>query len=1153
MSLFPALSFPQKTHESARWGTLTGSAQALAILQAAEQSLRPLLVVMGNSQSCDQLEQELRFFDSNKNLTLLRFPSWETLPYDHFSAHEDIISERIRTLHQLPKLTQGIVLVSINALMLNTPPKVYIQQHALSLKTGDTLDIETFRQQQSENGYQHTHSVYSHGEFTVRGSIIDIFPMGSSAPVRIELFDDEIDSLRFFDPETQTSTQKINAVDLLPAREYPLNQQDIPAFQQRWIDQFDEGNKEQPLYHDISQGIPAPGAEYFLPLFFDQTATLLDYLPENTALIIEQRCQESAARFWETIVDRHDQLSGNRLRPILKPAQIAKAPQTLFAELKPWPRAQFTSVVDLEQSPALSIELPDISVDQHEDKPLLALQRFLDSANSHALICADSSGRLERLLELLNKSGLKAERRQSWDDFINNPCPLAITQAQIERGCYLPEQQLIIISETELFGQHQVLQRRRRQQQQETNPDLIIKNLAELSIGELVVHHQHGIGRYLGLLTMEAAGQKQEFMQLEYAGESKLYVPVYALHQISRYSASGLSDEAIALHTLGTEQWSRQREKAQKQIYDTAAELLETYAKREASKGHAYELDDTDYQKFASAFSFEETPDQADAIQAVLNDMQSKKPMDRLVCGDVGFGKTEVAMRAAFMAVSNNKQVLVLAPTTLLVKQHYENFVDRFSEWPVRVGQLSRFNSSAEQKKALAELESGQLDIVIGTHKLIQETVKPKALGLIIVDEEHRFGVRQKEQLKKYKASTDILTLTATPIPRTLNLAMGGLRDLSIIATPPARRLTVKTFVTRKEPALVKEAIYRELLRGGQVYYLHNEVKDIESIAQALMEQIPEAKVAVAHGQMRERELENIMSDFYHRRFNILVCTTIIETGIDVPNANTIIIERADKFGLAQLHQLRGRVGRSHHQAYAYLLTPPPKTLTKDATKRLNAIESADSLGAGFILASQDLEIRGAGAILGEQQSGNHMHHIGYSLYMELLEKSVSALKEGKNLSMEELAEGEKLDINLGMSALIPDDYLPDVHNRLMLYKRISAAKTTRALEELQIEMIDRFGLLPEPAKHLFQINVLRLKAQPLQLERIDAHAGGGSLRFGKRPNINPAALIDLVQKQYGIFKLEGQEKLKFSVDLSDVSSRFEFIDGLIEALTPKS
>lgn len=1128
-------------------GSLIGASQALALIEVSQASEMPCLVIVESSEICHQLHQEIEFFKP-EDLEVMLFPDWETLPYDHFAAHEDIVSERIQLLSRLKSLKSGIVLVAINTLMYRLAPPSYISGHSLQLAIGDTLDIEQFRQTQQQNGYQHTHSVYAHGEFTVRGSIIDIFPMGSHEPVRIELFDDQIESLRYFDPESQSSTQKIKEIELLPAREHPLNDNSLKLFKQQWFDRFENQSKDQVFYSEICQGIPSPGSEYFLPLFFNETVSLFDYLPAQTQLIIDSNSHASAQRFWAAIKERHHQLEGNKNRPILQPNEIAIEPENIFSIIKQYNRAIFSSELEDKGN---TFPLPDISIDRHNERPMSALKAYIEQQNHPVLICADSLGRREMLIDMLAQDGLQPDVVEDWQDFIKSDSNFSITAASIERGTDIKKPALSLITETELFGQHQVLQRRRRQKRQEINPDLMIKNLAELSFGELVVHEHHGIGKYQGLITIEAANQVQEFMMLEYANSAKLYVPVYALQQISRYSSSGLGNEAIALHNLGSEQWSRQREKAQKQIYDTAAELLETYAKREASQGTAMEHSETDYDLFRSAFPFEETLDQSSAIEAVLADMQSDKPMDRLVCGDVGFGKTEVAMRAAFMAVNNQKQVLVLAPTTLLVKQHFENFSDRFSEWPVKIGQLSRFNTAAEQEKTISELEGGSLDIIIGTHKLIQGTIQPKNLGLIIIDEEHRFGVRQKEQLKKYKANTDILTLTATPIPRTLNLAMGGLRDLSIIATAPAKRLAVKTFVTRKDQALVKEAIYRELLRGGQAYYLHNEVKDIESVASEIGELIPEAKIAVAHGQMRERDLENIMSDFYHRRFNILVCTTIIETGIDVPNANTIIINRADKFGLAQLHQLRGRVGRSHHQAYAYLLTPPLKTLTKDAVKRLTAIENAESLGAGFILASQDLEIRGAGAILGEEQSGNHMKHIGYSLYMELLEKSVKALKEGKELTQENLEDENSTELNLGVSALIPDDYLPDVHNRLMLYRRISAANSEKDLEQLQIEMIDRFGLLPEPAKFLFKVSALKIKAKPLNFERIDAHAQGGSITFGNKHNMNTAAFLDLIQKQYGIYKLEKQEKLRFNLDLSDPDSRFQFIDALIETLMP--
>lgn len=1166
---------PQSASIPVTWNALHGCAQSLAIVEAAQALNKPILVITDSSSDALQIHNELDFFRKQKStlnetnagteneLPLYHFPDWETLPYDHFSPHEDIISERLKTLYSIQNLDKGIILVSINSLMLKLCPKSFIEQQSLIISVGQTLDIKAFRQKNANNGYQAVSTVYEHGEFAIRGNIIDIFPMGSETPIRIELFDNEIESLRSFDPENQRSQEKIDHIELLPAREYPLNKAGTHYFMQKWHDTFIHNEpKKSGLYQDIKQNIPSPGAEYFLPLFFDTVDTLFDYILNDTHILFTTQTHAKGELFFSNVSARHDELGHDIERPILPPNEICTPVEALFEHINNYSRIKLNTTDD-KSSQGITFNfknLPELSAEHKHDEPLHKVAEFINEIaskhhNTGILLCADSMGRRELVLDLLKKSGIKPVLVDCWQDFLQqhqeNTSLVAITIAPLERSLWLSElndlssKNILVIAESALFGS-QVLQRRRREKQQKVSADLIIKNLAELNIGDAVVHQHNGIGRYHGLATLNAGQQEQEFLILEYADEAKLYIPVYSLHLISRYNTSA-ADEAIPLHKLGAETWSKQKQKAQKQIIDTAAELLETYAKREASKGLQFDLNLADYHKFCADFPFETTPDQAKAIEAVLGDMQSTKPMDRLVCGDVGFGKTEVAMRAAFVAITNNKQVVVLAPTTLLVKQHYENFVDRFADWPVNIAQLSRFNSTKEQNEAVAKLSSGNIDIIIGTHKLIQKDIRFKNLGLIIVDEEHRFGVRQKEQLKKIKADADILTMTATPIPRTLNMALGGLRDLSIIATAPNKRLAVKTFVSRKQDSLIKEAVYREILRGGQVYYLHNDVSTIELAAEKLNELIPEARVGIAHGQLRERELEEVMSNFYHRRFNVLACSTIIETGIDIPNANTIIIERADKFGIAQLHQLRGRVGRSHHQAYAYMLTPPPKTITKDAKKRLEAIEAANTLGAGFMLASHDLEIRGAGEILGDGQSGN-IQHIGFSLYMELLNRAVDAMKNGEDLSAEDSLSGG-LEVNLQIPALIPDDYIGDVHHRLVLYKRIASAKNHDALDELQVEMIDRFGLLPEEVKNLIKVTEVKLLAEPLKLERIDMHSSGGTIHFGSKPSINPLKIIQMVQNKPHIFKLQGSEKLKFSHSLDNAEDKIQFITGLVTEL----
>ncbi|HET8731619.1 MAG TPA: transcription-repair coupling factor, partial [Moraxellaceae bacterium] len=754
--------------------------------------------------------------------------------------------------------------------------------------------------------------------------------------------------------------------------------------------------------------------------------------------------------------------------------------------------------------------------------------------------------RRESLLELLARASLKPGAVSGWDDFLaRKDTTPAIAVGPLEQGLWLQDPPIAVITESQLLGQRVMQSRRRKATSQDVSSELVIRNLSELQPGAPVVHIDHGVGRYQGLVTLEVDNQAQEFLLLEYADSAKLYVPVSSLQLIARYS--GADDDHAPLHRLGTEQWTKARRKAAEQVRDTAAELLNIYARRAARPGHAFSFNESDYALFASGFPFEETADQAAAIIATIADLRAKRPMDRLVCGDVGFGKTEVAMRAAFVAVQDGGQVVVLVPTTLLAQQHYENFRDRFADWPIKIDVLSRFKSAKEQAAALKQLEEGKIDIIIGTHKLLAEDVRFKHLGLIIVDEEHRFGVRHKEALKNMRAEVDMLTLTATPIPRTLNMAFAGMRDLSIIATPPARRLAVKTFVRESHPAVIKEAILRELLRGGQVYYLHNEVESIEKCSQELQALVPEARIGIAHGQMRERELEQVMQQFYHKQFNVLVCTTIVETGIDVPSANTIIMDRADKLGLAQLHQLRGRVGRSHHQAYAYLLTPHQKAMTGDAEKRLEAIAAAGELGAGFALASHDLEIRGAGELLGEEQSGN-INTVGFTLYMEMLEQAVKAIRSGKTPNLDQpLAQGT--DVNLRISALIPDAYLPDVHNRLMLYKRISNAKDQAELDELQVEMIDRFGLLPEQTKNLFAVTSLKIEAEKLGITKIDASAGGGRLEFGTETKVDPMRLVKMIQTQPRKFRLEGADKLRFIMEMQDPQVRLQRLRDLLQSL----
>ncbi|MHB8821317.1 MAG: transcription-repair coupling factor [Pseudomonadaceae bacterium] len=1128
------------------WGNLPGAALSLAIAEAASNAKRFTLLLTADSQSAERLQEELAFFAPE--LSVLHFPDWETLPYDLFSPHQDIISQRIATLYQLPELSHGVLVVPITTALHRLAPKRFLLGSSLVLDVGQKLDVEQMRLRLEAAGYRCVDTVYEHGEFAVRGALIDIFPMGSALPYRIDLFDDEIETLRTFDPENQRSIDKVESIRLLPAREFPLKKEAVTGFRARFRERFDVDFRRCPIYQDLSTGITPAGIEYYLPLFYEETATLFDYLPEDSQVFSLPGIEQAAEQFWTDVRNRYEERRVDPQRPLLPPAELFVPVEDCFARLKQWPRVVASQEdvepgIGRERYPAQA--LPDLAIEAKAGEPLGKLRHFLESYPGRVLFTAESAGRREVLLELLARLKLRPQEVEGWSGFLDSGERLAITIAPLDEGLLLDE--LALIAESPLFGQR-VMQRRRREKGRDAG-DNVIKNLTELREGSPVVHIDHGVGRYQGLVTLEIEGQAQEFLLLQYADEAKLYVPVASLHLIARYTGS---DDALApLHRLGSETWQKAKRKAAEQVRDVAAELLDIYARRAARQGYAFKDPQVDYETFAAGFPFEETPDQQTAIDAVREDLLSAKPMDRLVCGDVGFGKTEVAMRAAFIAVHGGKQVAVLVPTTLLAQQHYNSFRDRFADWPVRVEVMSRFKSAKEVQSAIAELAEGKIDILIGTHKLLQDDVKFSNLGLVIIDEEHRFGVRQKEQLKALRSEVDILTLTATPIPRTLNMSIAGMRDLSIIATPPARRLSVRTFVMEANNPTIKEALLRELLRGGQVYYLHNDVKTIEKCAADLAELVPEARIAIGHGQMRERDLEQVMSDFYHKRFNVLVASTIIETGIDVPSANTIIIERADKFGLAQLHQLRGRVGRSHHQAYAYLLTPPRKQMTDDAQKRLEAIANAQDLGAGFVLATHDLEIRGAGELLGEGQSGQ-IQAVGFTLYMEMLERAVKAIRKGEQPNLEQPLGGGP-EINLRLPALIPDDYLPDVHARLILYKRIANAADEDGLKELQVEMIDRFGLLPEPTKNLVRLTLLKLQAEKLGIVKIDAGPQGGRIEFSADTSVDPLVLIKLIQSQPNRYKFEGATMFKFQVPMERPEERFNTLEALLERLAPSA
>lgn len=1131
------------------WGQLFGSAQALTIVNAAKIYQGLSLVVTADTSTAIRLESELSFFAKDSNpIPVLHLADWETLPYDTISPHQDIISERLRTLYKLPSVKQGILVVPVTTLLQRLMPQSYLIGNSLMVSVGEKLDANQLRSNLERAGYHCVDTVYEHGEFAVRGSLMDIFPMGSDQPYRIDLFDDEIESLRTFDPETQITIDKVQQIQLLPAKEFPLNKAGINLFKQKWLERFDVNHKACPVFQDVSAGISPPGIEYYLPLFFDACSTLFDYLPANTQIYALGDIEKSAENFWLELLRRYESRRVDPLRPLLAPRDIYLAIDEFFGNMKNYCRT-FIESQTLEEKAGnynfATAATPSLPIRAQADNPLAAIQAFLMEFDGKVLFCAESAGRRETLLELLGRIRVRPTTVDSWSEFLAHNEKLAITVAPLEQGLLQTQPKIALISESQLFGER--IQQQRRRKQSQDNADLVVKNLTELKIGASVVHIDHGVGRYRGLETITIDNQTNEFLTLEYADEAKLYVPVTSLHLISRYS--GAEDDLAPLHKLGSEAWQKARRKAAEQIRDTAAELLEVYARRAARKGHKFPDPQIAYETFAASFPFEETADQQRAIEAVKEDMLSSKPMDRLVCGDVGFGKTEVAMRAAFIASHSGKQVAILAPTTLLAQQHYESLKDRFADWPITVEVLSRFRTTKEVNQVLERLAEGKVDIVVGTHKLLSPDIKFKDLGLLIIDEEHRFGVRQKDQIKALRSEIDILTLTATPIPRTLNMSMAGIRDLSIIATPPARRLSVKTFVRTYDEAVIKEAILREILRGGQVYYLHNEVDTIEKVARELQELIPEARIGVGHGQMRERDLERVMSDFYHKRFNIMVCTTIIETGIDIPSANTIIINRADKFGLAQLHQLRGRVGRSHHQAYAYLLTPDRRSMTDDAQKRLEAIGAAEDLGAGFTLATYDMEIRGAGELLGDEQSGQ-IQTIGFSLYMDMLDRAVKAIRQGKQADLEK-ALSEAIDINLRIPALIPSDYLPDVHTRLVMYKRLANADSEDALRDLQVEMINRFGMLPEQIKNLFRVTQIKISAEAIGITKLEANARGGKIEFASDTRVDPLQIVKLVQSQPRIYKLEGANQLKFTMNLEETETRIQAMVDLLGYLTP--
>ena len=1126
-------------------GNLQGSALPLMLCQLAARHQGLSLLMTADTTTALKLEAELLDIARPSGLPVLLFPDWETLPYDNFSPHQDIISQRLETLYRLPQMARGILIVPMTTAMHRLAPPSFLQGNTLLLTTGESRDPHQLRVQLEQAGYSAVDQVIAHGEFSQRGSILDIFPMGSKVPYRIDYIDDEVDSIRHFDPETQRSSEQVKQIRLLPAQEFPTDSKAIEQFRSAWRDQFGATNAAESIYQQVSKRVLPAGIEYYQPLFFSQTAQLFDYLPDDTQLLTVGDLNSATDRFWQDVSYRFEERRYDKSRPIMAPEQLFMRVEEFFGQLKGYRRLHCQHEAIEEKAGRLNLAcapLPNIAVEHQLTPPTRALEAFLADTDERVLFSVESPGRREALLELLGKQQLKPREVDSIDAFLGGAESLGVLVTPLESSVQLPQLGLALICEAELFG-IKVSQRRRRDRAKAQSSEAIVRSLAELSHGQPVVHYDHGVGRYLGLEHIEHEGISAEYLTLEYANNAKLYVPVSSLHLISRYSGS--SEETAPLHKLGSETWQKAKRKAAEKVRDVAAELLEIYAQRNAKPGYGFAIAENDYQNFASGFPFEETPDQQNAILNVIKDMEANKAMDRLVCGDVGFGKTEVAMRAAFVAVNDGKQVAILVPTTLLAQQHFENFRDRFAQHAVKVEQLSRFRSAKQQQEALSQLAEGKIDIVIGTHKLLQPEIKFDQLGLLIVDEEHRFGVRQKEKIKALRADVDILTLTATPIPRTLNMAMSGMRDLSIIASPPARRLAVNTFVREYDEPLIKEAVRREIMRGGQVYFLHNDVSSIEQQAEVLEAMIPEARIAIAHGQMRERELEKIMTEFYHQRYNLLLCTTIIETGIDIPTANTIIINRADKFGLAQLHQLRGRVGRSHHQAYAYLLTPHPKRMTKDASKRLEAIESLKDLGAGFVLATHDLEIRGAGELLGDDQSGQ-IQSIGFSLYMEMLEEATQALQQGKEPSLEELLHDQS-EVELKLAALLPESYIHDVSTRLSLYKRIANCKDQSQLDELQVELIDRFGLLPDAAKNLFAITGFKQRAQLLGIKRLEAGPLGGQIEFCSDTRVDAGYLIGLLQQQPAIYRMDGPNKLKFLIKAEAADERLQLVAAMMD------
>ena len=1142
MPALPNAPLPSTASRRVDWHQLYGSAGSLAIAAAAQRDSRPYLIIESGSRELEQRRAELASFAAGE-LSVLAIPDREVLPYDIFSPHPDIVSERLRTLAALPLLKRGVVLVTIDALLQQLPSRSWLDARSFDLSVGDTLALDAFRTRLSESGYASVSQVTLPGEYALRGSLFDVYPMGSDAPLRIDLFDDQIEAIRRFDPATQRSLDTLTSIRLLPARELPLDGDAVRAFRRRYRTRFDGDPTRSAIYRGVTEGLAPPGIESYLPLFFDATATLFDFLPAEMVCVAAADLQVKLESAWQDVASRYEERRHDIERPLLGPEEWLLKPSAIEDQLMQRAHIALHHFKSESGYNFPSAAPRELRVDSRAERPLAMLIQWLDEFAGRVLIAADSAGRREVLADMLRNAKQRVTLVDGWRGFLDSDARLALTVMPDVAGLTLLDPPLALLSEGQLFGSRAKQERRRSKSA--SDPNAILRDLTSLTAGAPVVHEQYGVGRFVGLRTMEVAGEPGEFMELAYRDGDRLYVPVHSLHYVARYT--GAAPDTAPLHKLGTDQWAKVRKRAAEKVRDVAAELLDLYARRKTRQGLQLQVGDLEYQPFANAFPFEETADQAEAIKKVVADMGSNQPMDRIVCGDVGFGKTEVAMRAAFVAVQSGKQVAVLAPTTLLAQQHLNNFRDRFADWPVRVEALSRFRTDKESAAIIAGLESGSVDIVIATHRLLHAHARFKDLGLIIIDEEHRFGVSDKERLKALRTEVHVLTLTATPIPRTLNMALGGLRELSLITTPPAERLAIKTFVSEWNNAGLREAALRELRRGGQIYFVHNEVRDIEKIAADLAKLLPEANIRIGHGQMRERDLEALMVDFYHRRFNLLVCTTIIESGIDVPTANTIIINRADRFGLSQLHQLRGRVGRSHHRAYAYLLIPPRKALSADAARRLEALESLEELGAGFVLATHDLEIRGAGELLGDEQSGE-MTEVGLAMYLDMLEHAVQALKSGKQPQLDQpLAAATEIELRI--PALLPEDYVADVHVRLDLYKRAAAAPDAAALDELMSELIDRFGQLPPPAQSLLRNARLKLRARALGVRRLDFGAHGGYLQFESDHRIDPKSVMKLLQDRSCAYKLDGPLKLRVATDLDDDNERHEFVSELLQRL----